>query len=421
MKVMVDPKRLYSFDLLRLFAVLLALTSHFLLSQGGDWRANDLFINLKAITRSAMPCLLIIFGFMIEYVYARRWTLKGPKVVLERMLIRSILCYLAFISLSFISFSADHTSISQFLGSFVFMGKAEHAQLFAYYTLLIPIAFLFIWVRFTYGWKAKLLLITFLLILVECFNFMVGGSQVPLISVLRVFLGTGDTYGPSIVHSLVLITLGELVAGFALGARSPLQKCIVIGLPLFSLMLVLFEINSIGWDNFVKGITVFNNYRAHNSPEYFAYGILAFSLLWGFSWLIVQKLKFQVKEKISFYGGNTFSIFYFGNALILLTPRYSTDITICLFLLVVTLLLSVCSVNALEWASKNWRVIQSVNLAIESLANTVLMILRFVLMLRPKKGMISDSYAQKEEVLDLLPEKQLITNLNNNARAGTLK
>jgi len=350
-------KRLYHFDLLRLFLVFLALLSHFSLSQ--DLPRPDL---MKSITRSATPALLIIFGFMIEYVYARRWAVKGPRVVLLRMMTRAALCYLAFAAIMLVVFLDGQTSLRHFLGSIILAVSGHtHADLFKYYALLIPVAFLLMWVRFKFGWIWKVSLVLLLIAVAELAQFFTYTLPFTLLHIGSLSLGLNDDFGPSIIHSVILIIFGELVASYTSGTGTIHQRNILVGLGVMAFGAIAIEIGQAGLSSFLTGIATYSEYRAHNSYIYFAYGILAFVIYWGISWLAVLRLTGSIKEKVTYYGGNTFIIFFYGNVVILLTPAINHSIVPVAFAWGITAVLSLASVNAFEWAEKRFAFIPAFN------------------------------------------------------------
>ena len=394
-------KRLHNFDLLRLALVLIALLNHFMITHGKQIETaevtktaysqlesyqdksvaqspeideaselkSSLSINKEtvmkvvlAVTRSSMPVLLIIFGFMIEYVYARRWTLQEPKVILERMMNRAVVCYLAFFGILLLVFVQEQQSFSVLIGNMIFAFNGHsHANLFKYYALLIPITFVLLYIRFKYGWKWKLLLIVILLTTAEWIKANYGSLPGIFDHAGKLVFGLGNQLGPSIIHSVVLILFGALVANYHSKRSLSLQAFILLILSLFSFFAIAYEIHSLGYDQFLTSIGDYYTYRAKNSYVYFAYGIVAFLCFWAISWLMMFCFNNYLKEKISYYGGNTFIIFFYGNVIILLIPEMVADTTIKIIVATITMIFSLAAVNAFDWVNKNFRFIYYIN------------------------------------------------------------
>ncbi|WP_347157417.1 hypothetical protein [Pontibacter chitinilyticus] len=398
-------KRLHHFDLLRLFLVLLALMSHFLLSQHVS-RPGLITI----VIRSATPALLIIFGFMMEHVYARRWVVKGPRVILERMLGRAVLCYLAFAAIVLVVFLNGDIPFTRFLGNILLLMPGHpHADIFKYYALLLPATFFLMWVRFTFGWRHKLFLVLLLVALAETGQFFIHVIPSPFQYLGSFFLGLNDTVGPSIIHSLVLIVFGELVASYTSGGSAPLQKQVLVCMGLISVGAVVQEIEGAGLSHFIIALARYNGYRAHNSYIYYAYGIVTFMLYAACSWLAVLRFPSSLKQKISYYGGNTFIIFFYGNVIVLLTPAISHSLLSLALAWVATAILSLATVNVFEWAEQRFVVIQVFNNWLGGAVHRVLLSSRSVIYLT---GALKRQNAKVQQLVpqDEEPEKVLVSN-----------
>lgn len=281
---------------------------------------------------------------------------------MARMLSRAVLCYLAFAAIMLTVFLEGNVSVRHFLGSIVlYVPGHTHADLFKYYALLIPVAFLLMWVRFKFGWRWKLSLVLLLIAVAELAQFFTYTLPPSLQHIGSLFFGLEDNFGPSIIHSVILIAFGELVANYKSAAGTSGQRNILAGLGVVSFGAIAIEIARFGLSPFITDIGRYFGYRAHNSYIYFAYGILAFIIYWAVSWLAVHRLASSIKEKITYYGGNTFIIFFYGNVVILLTPAVNHDILSVAFAWGVTAALSLASVNAFEWAEHRFACIPAFN------------------------------------------------------------
>ncbi len=81
-------ERVSFLDTFRFVAVTFALLAHVATQHGFDLYDTDSGLVSKALTRSATPSLLIVFGVMLEIVYGRRFADK-PDMVASRMLYRA--------------------------------------------------------------------------------------------------------------------------------------------------------------------------------------------------------------------------------------------------------------------------------------------------------------------------------------------
>ncbi|MBF9255519.1 hypothetical protein I2I11_19630 [Pontibacter sp. 172403-2] len=347
---------------------------------------------------------------MLEYVYARRWAVKGPRVVLVRMLTRAILCYLAFAAIMLVVFLTGDASFRHFVSSLLlFVPGHSHADLFKCYALLIPVAFLLMWVRFRLAWKWQVSLVLLLIAMAELAQFFTYTLPFPFQHAGSLFLGLKDNFGPSIIHSIILIMFGGLVANYASAGGTIRQRNILVGVGVVSFGAIAIEIGQAGLYPFLAGVARYAGYRAHNSYIYFAYGILTFILYWGISWLAASRLKSSIKEKITYYGGNTFIIFFYGNVVILLTPAVNHDILPVAFAWAITAVLSLGSVNAFEWAERRFAFIPAFNRLLEvalhkSLEGSQAVLYRAGIRKRPTTALQVKAAQQVEK-----PEKVLVS------------
>lgn len=366
------PGRLYQFDLIRLALVLLALASHFMSTQQWDTNlSSDSYTIIKMITRPAMPCLLIIFGFMIEHVYARRWKTKGSKVVLFKLTNRTLVCYLAFVVLTIVGAIAGYNAWWKAGANLFLLFPATHSNLFKYYTILIPIIFTLTWIRIKFGWKYKIAAVAIIVLFAE----LLGRAHLPIPGALShmagLLFGINDVWGPSIAHALILVLFGELAANVVAERKISLPFFALSAMIIGSFALVIERLVSMGPKAFMNGVIEYEQFRAHNSFVYFAYGIIMLILWFGISSVLLSFASAKVKQTISYYGSNTITLFFFGNMLILLTPYAYTDTVSSSVLLAFTLIAGLLSIRAIDWADTHITAIVRLNHAITLTSNRI--------------------------------------------------
>lgn len=344
--------RLYQFDLIRLTLVLFALASHYMTSQHWDELTGNNFFYLKVLTRTAMPCLLILFGFMIEYVYARRWKEKGARTVLRKLSNRAMLCYLAFVTLTIVGILGGYNAWWKGIANFFMLFPATHANLFKYYTILIPLIYCLTWIRIRFGWIWKILAISLIIGAAE----WITSTAVPLPGAFRhmagLLFGWNNVWGPSISHALILVLFGELMANFISGSGTRTANLSLAFLITGALIRLSLEINRVGFSGFFQSIVDYNQYRAHNSAVYFTFGMVTILVFTFLASLLVNALSGAAKERITYYGGSTLTVFYYGNMIILLTPQLNIGMLYSGIILFITLGLSIASVNIIDRAYK---------------------------------------------------------------------
>jgi uncharacterized membrane protein (UPF0136 family) len=334
-----------------------------------DLLSGTAYRGVKILTRTAMPCLLIVFGFMFEYVYAKRWAAQGGSVVFKRMASRAILCYLAYLILALAGFLADHHSFKHFIKSALFLSPAMHANIFKYYASLIPIIFALMWLQFRFGFVYVVAIVVVTVIVAEFLGIYI--TSVPKIfgHIGALFFGIGDSWGPSISHALLMVIFGMSVAYYLRNRQISLPAVVVIVFTIASIYILVNEINSIGLGEFVLRIVNIKSYRQNNSFVYFAYGIIAFLIFWQVSLVIVKMFSNYLNNRVSLYGGNTFTMFFYGNLFVLLTPDFSRQVSFPVSIagLILTLIVAFLSVNVIERLNGNYQLLSIYESIIEKL------------------------------------------------------
>lgn len=130
--------RIHTLDLLRFFCVTGALFSHSISHFNvQNYVVPELIFWIRVITRFATPSLLILFGLIIGFVYAPKFN-RSRLDVRYRMYFRSFQCYLAFVFLSTLGFTfGGFKNVEHFLGSFLLLTPATHANIFKMYVLFL--------------------------------------------------------------------------------------------------------------------------------------------------------------------------------------------------------------------------------------------------------------------------------------------
>jgi drug/metabolite transporter (DMT)-like permease len=154
-----------------------------------------------------------------------------------------------------------------------------------------------------------------------------------------------------------LVIFGELTANYTINRKVDAKTWLWVSLVVLSAGAIVVEIHQIGFDQFVIFMASTKTYRAQNSPIYFAFGILGFLFFWSASWLVIRNLGHKARKWVSYYGGNTFIIFLYGNILLLFVPKVNPEGLAYPVTLVVCLLLSLACVNLYYWSSKNLKLV----------------------------------------------------------------
>lgn len=335
--------RVRSLDLFRFVAVTLAILSHALVYWSWQEKANDwTWLLFRCASRTAMPALLILFGIMLEITYSKKFE-KDPHETTQRLIYRSIICYMALAMLATASllFQEDYGFIKYIAGLTLF-GIVPMGNLFKFYFILLLFTPLLLIIRNRLG-----ILFLFLLSAIpHLVSYLLNFNRIPIpqpLTHLAAFLfGLGGNWGPSIFHCILLVSFGMSLGRVLYSGTTEIKKqdyllpCTVGAI---SVMILALEISKYGAVQFLHKIEDLKSYRAVNHPAYYAYGIigsLALCLIGkGLSYLKRQS------EFLSKVGGNSFSYFFSANLLLLLLPKSFKNLsTLSLFGVILAFVIS---------------------------------------------------------------------------------
>jgi hypothetical protein len=327
---MVEPTRSQRkeyLDLFRFLLVTLAIYSHVLATfrPAGQRLLGDVSW-VHMLTRTATPSLVILFGVMLEVVYVRRAEQEGFREVDRRLFYRAVLCYFAFLGLAVAGFIGGRVSLSGLLLSPIMASSPVFASIFKLYLFLLFLSVLVVRLRLRWSVAAPLALITIVWTL-DAILLRPAGSAFGQDSLLArqashsidFFIGIGDSYGPSVLHSLTFVGFGMALGGMLIGSR--------LWFWLWSLMVVVCltivstEIGRDGFHGFARDITAHSLDRAHNHPVYFAYGCVAASAFLGLAWVVAKVSPAWVKAPALYLGAHTLPFFFLSNLILLPLTR----------------------------------------------------------------------------------------------------
>jgi hypothetical protein len=303
--------RIFALDHTRGLAVILAMASHTLMHLGV---AGDI-LPLKLITRTATPTFIVLFGIMLELVYARKWREGRVETVSARFVERAILCYFVFMLTGLAALVTAKIGFDRFFDSITYIGGGRFGNILKNYSVLFAFApvFMFVYVRLGIG--------AVLLLSAAGWALKVAEGMIVVIPdhyVLSFFIGTGTRYGPSLLHGLTLVTVGLLIGRFFVGGR--LWPAVIAYVVAFScLVIAVFEHGAVML--FYKLVSY--ETRASNLPIYYAFGTVTASSSIAFFY-ILERLRISIPRTMPLLTLGQHSLFAYGagNILLNLAPRY---------------------------------------------------------------------------------------------------
>lgn len=330
-----SPQRLPFIDATRTYAVLLVLLAHALNATGVFTALGSDSRYIQQFTRQSTPLFVFIFGFMLEFVYARKAKDRGIASVRPRLVARSLQCYAAYVLTSLSTFLGGHGSWTDFLSSLIFCSNAQFGNILRVYAVLLLTAPWLINLRlrlgpvFLLGGMLMVLLSSRLLLALKGTSF--GALDFPL----NLLLGIGPVSGgPSIWHSQCFLLAGMFVAtGLTDNRDAPLAglyRALALLLVVMSVsgLLLITDPLPVAWEKFVDF-----TYRSKNMAGYYIIGTLCSTVtLSGLALSIgTRPLPYPVTCLLPL-GQSSLFAYTFGNVVLNLFAPLTTKIPLPVFL-----------------------------------------------------------------------------------------
>ncbi|WP_296622211.1 OpgC domain-containing protein [Marivirga sp.] len=310
-------KRVHFVDFARSYAIFLALTDHSF-NDFGIWStyAFSEYPFIKLLTTSATPLFLFLFGMMLELIYLRRLKEKGLSAIKPKLFKRSFQCYLGFILTSIAGLIGGYLTLKSAFATTFFAANTHYGNILKIYSVLIILAIPLLLIRKKYGiWSLIALSIA-----IWCFYPIFNSIDINNGSInifMSAMFGIGESGGPSVLHSISIVSIGMLSASFIDFKdkwKFPKYNAILL---LILLTITGFILFITPWGEFLD--KYFNNiYRDTNHPIYYSVALsLAVIHIIIFSALIPlgTKLKPWTKHLLLF-GRNSLSAFTIANIIL---------------------------------------------------------------------------------------------------------
>jgi hypothetical protein len=315
-------KRVDYLDLFRFLTVTLALVSHVVVRHSlYSENASEIGALLKSVTRAATPCLLILFGIMIELVYARKMK-SAPLECSVGLIHRAILCYGALLAIALLTFVKGSTGIDHLLKAPVFLSPVENSDIFKLYTVLLILTIPLVFIRLSAGFGGILLVAASF----WCLDWLVinqlAALPKPFDGVGSLLFGIGEEFGPTVPHSLLLLTFGMAIGNLLFRSQKSkgamLTAALLTGISLYAIGAYLHSLGIIG---VASKLAALKEWRNQNDFGYYAYGMLVSLIIVAVSYVLFLLLGHRLTRLPRLIGCNTLMYFFLGNALLLGVPR----------------------------------------------------------------------------------------------------
>lgn len=355
-------KRIIYLDIFRFIMVSAALLSH-IMGHFFTWDAlSPPFESyLRLFTRGASPGLLILFGFMLEFVYVKYASMNGLSYSAQRMIYRAGLCYMAVALIATAGLIGLHTPIKHYLAQLLLLSNTINGNIFALYFVMLLVMISIIVLRLRFGLFSLLGLIggTWLIdfLILQRISIPLGDSLRPLnLAPLGDFLiGAGESGGPSVFHGLTVVLFGMILGNF-FAKRTRRAVYYLIFLVGTATLIVAAEVTKVGWVGFIANVANYDAYRAHNAPIYYAYGIVHAVVIMAAAWQLSRILPAAWQKFMTYLGSRTFIYFLFGNLVLTSIPQGPVLATFWASFVAFVLLVALCNglIRVWEAAGHSW-------------------------------------------------------------------
>ena len=317
--------RLNFIDVARAYAIGLALFAHSISTLSG-WSFEGAGFVL-AITRTATPLFIFIFGMMLEVVYVRRVQRGGIRPSSQRLLMRAGQCYVGYALTVCAGIMGGYLTAREGALALVFLESAHFSNILRLYAVALALAPALLLLRLRYGRRLLVgLLVTVWILdfaLLDHYDGVALGSLTPWFGIL---LGTGSFLGgPSVFHGLTFVLAGQLVAsGLTDWREKGLGRfyrygSIVLVAAITVAGCLAFSQGVLG---VLRGFIQYSVFRAHNHIGYYAVGLIACLVTTFVLSVIIPKATLPAWSGIPLkFGQASLFSFSLGNVLLNLIPE----------------------------------------------------------------------------------------------------
>ncbi len=346
-----------------------------------DALAEQPQLYLHLFTRGAAPGLLVLFGFMLEFVYVRYAQRRGLGYSVKRMCYRALLCYLASALIAAAGMLGGHTSVRDLISNLVLISASLNADIFLtyFYVLFAIIPVIALRLHFGIGLLPVVMAGIWLVdvAVLQPVESSFSGATGIANFLGKFLLGLGGSWGPSIFHGLTAVLFGVGLGNF-FATRARAATLSLVCLVGTALVILGAEIYAVGWNGFLAGIADYEVYRGHNSVVYYAYGavhaMIMILLARGISGFFPQ----VVQKPATYLGSRTFLFFLFGNMILSAVPRGYVNTNVWLSAGGFVVLVTICYAVILLWEAKfdGWQPVVTVRKQMLNVSEAITNVLR---------------------------------------------
>lgn len=325
------PARAIGIDLARSIAIGLAMASHVAAAVGLFRFYGGTGVDAARVTLAlATPTFIVLFGVMLELVYAPRFRGAERVAVAARLIGRGLQCWLLY-ALSVLVLFVAHPDYSwKFsVATVLMLGVTPFTDILKFYAVALAAAPLLLWLRARAGLGPLLVAALAVHALYPLLRGMPGPQAfgLPLeaerLAMFGAGIGEGGLGGPSVLHGLTLVAvgmgLGRVLFGGGLRDGAQAGRVRRRAAALFGLSVAALAVDVALWDaDTLRGLGNLT-LRMDSHPLYFATGVLGtFALTGALTWLTAGRSAAATARltRLAFFGRTSLFTFAFGNMLL---------------------------------------------------------------------------------------------------------
>lgn len=320
--------RIAGLDTARALAIFLAMLAHCFIHfnvwpQLGD---GILFTTVRALTRSATPTFIILFGMMLEIVYLRQLRRGERQACWTRLFTRAIQCYLLYLCVVVAGMIGGYLSPTEGIKSALFLENAYFANILKFYSLGLLAGIVLIEIRVRGGVIALAAVFIGIWLIYPLIQSL-PDFPYRLQKLASFLIGAGSETGPAVLQGMSLVILGmylgnaaaKLVSGEPDKRSQAWRQLGSLGCAVAAAVTILFL--ALGSETVRDGFTGFD-FRRANHPAYYLLGSTLAMTIIGICSLLAARLPGRTLAYVNVFGTSSLFAYAFGNVVLNLLPEY---------------------------------------------------------------------------------------------------
>jgi hypothetical protein len=272
----------------------------------------------------------VLFGWVLARSYFQQGKRDSLRTLYRRFLPNAAILFGVAVLVHLSAFIGNEIGFRKTINAILLLGRGVFGNILAIYSVFFLVTPLLIVALRRYAWLTTAILVGLSWGIWGLFR----DSETSTYA-LSFFFGIGKEFGPSILQGLTLVLFGFALAN---SRKSSGARFTTIAFCITALLVAGFQLSENGAAEYIRSIAAIE-LRWANHPYYYAYGILAASIMLAFARLITPKKPVRFDPRMLYsLGTNPVFAFGFGNIALGLIPNYQLSMGLGIFVTVVFIL-----------------------------------------------------------------------------------